>query len=67
MSCEIRQWKWGSYSLLRDDDLKNAAPFTLDVSLFCNGTNKWSPKFGGSTVYVAKGETEQVSFRQSIY
>lgn len=55
---EIRRWKQGFYTLIRDDDnaIKTKA---LDLMMFFN-TQSWSLECGGNVSYIARDEDTEV-------
>ena len=53
---EVRKWKRGNYTLIRDDD---EAEFGLDARLFFNVGN-WSQDCGGYTSYIARDADEEL-------
>ena len=55
---EVRRWKRGSYTLIRDDD-QEQCEFALDARLFLN-CEGWTPECGGFSSYVAKNEDEEL-------
>ena len=54
---EIRRWRQGGYTLIRDDD--NTAEFALDARLFF-GVSDYNLEQGGFSSYVAKDEDEEL-------
>lgn len=55
---EVRRWKRGSYTLIRDGD-DHQSEFALDARLFFN-CKDWNPEVGGYTSYVARDEDEEL-------
>ncbi|XP_023320742.1 prolyl 3-hydroxylase OGFOD1 [Eurytemora carolleeae] len=55
---KIRKWSQGNYTLVRDDDL-GQAEYALDARL-CFNLASWDPQIGGQTIYIARGEDEEL-------
>ncbi|XP_042214190.1 prolyl 3-hydroxylase OGFOD1-like [Homarus americanus] len=58
VSIDIRQWRHGCYTLLRDDNLEDRC--SLDANLFVNISDKWSQEYGGFISYIAKDEDTEL-------
>jgi len=52
------RWTSGCYSLIRDDD-QEQAEFALDLRM-CFNVCGWKEDMGGQTVYIARGEDEEL-------
>ncbi|KAK8761393.1 hypothetical protein V5799_027340 [Amblyomma americanum] len=54
----VRKWSHGTYTLAHDHD-RSAEECRLDAVLYLN-CKDWKLEYGGSTVYIVKGEEEEV-------
>jgi len=54
----FRKWNQGCYTLVRDDDSQQSE-FALDARLFFN-CQHWKTGMGGQSVYIARGEDEEL-------
>uniref|UniRef100_A0A1E1XA86 uS12 prolyl 3-hydroxylase n=1 Tax=Amblyomma aureolatum TaxID=187763 RepID=A0A1E1XA86_9ACAR len=54
----VRKWSHGTYTLAHDHD-RSVEECRLDAVLYLN-CKDWKLEYGGSTVYIVKGEAEEV-------